>query len=64
MKKTPSKTKPVVFSANIEQMIKNVEKNPRQGSCTVVDVLEDLMIMGHEEWEKKHRPHKRQTSNK
>ncbi len=64
MKKNPSKTKPVVLSANLEQMIKKAEKNPRPGSCAVVDVLEDLLAMGYKEWEKKNRPHKRQKSNK
>lgn len=60
MKKNPSKTKPVVFSANIDKMIEKAEKNPRPGSCAVIDVLEDLMRMGYKEWEKKNRPHKRQ----
>lgn len=64
MKKNPAKTKPVIFSANIERMIKKAEKNPRPGSCAVVDVLEDIMAMGYKEWEKKNRQHKRQKPTK
>ena len=62
MKKSLKKSKPIVISANIERMIKKAEKNPRPGSCAVVDVLEDLMSMGYKEWEKRNRPHKRQKT--
>ena len=62
MKKKSSKSKPIVFSANIEKMMKKAEKNPRPGSCAVVDVLEDLMLMGYKEWEKRNRSHKRQKT--
>jgi len=64
MKKTSSKSKPIVFSANIEKMIEKAEKNPRPNSCPVVDVLVDLMNMGYKEWMKKNIVHKRQKSNK
>lgn len=64
MKKTSKKSKVVVFSADVKKMMQKAEKNPRQGSCPVVDVLEDLMAMGYKEWVKRNHPHKRQKPNK
>lgn len=60
MKKNPNKTRPIVLSVNIDDMIRKAEKKPKPNSCVVVDVISELMEMGHLEWMKKHAPHKRQ----
>ena len=56
------KRRPVVLKVNLDEMIKKAEKNPRPGSCVVVDVVTDLMAMGREEAEK--RRHKSRKTNK
>ena len=60
MKKNPNKTRPIVLSANIDDMIRKAERNLKPNSCAVVDVISELMETGHREWMKKHAPHKRQ----
>lgn len=60
MKKNPNKQKPVVLPVSLEKMIKDAEKNPKTNSCVVVDVISELMAMGHKEWARRHMPHKRQ----
>lgn len=51
-----------MLKVNLDEMIKKAEKNPRPGSCVVVDVVTDLMAMGREEAEK--RRHKSRKTNK
>lgn len=64
MKKNPNKQKPVVLPVSLEKTIKDAEKKPKPNSCVVVDVISELMVMGHKEWARRHMSHKRKTKNK